>query len=236
MKHNILGVITARGGSKGIPRKNIIKINGKPLIQYTIDEALKSHHLTKTIVSTEDEEIANIARDLGAEVPFMRPRKLAEDHVLSIDVVKHALLEMEKIDKIKYNIIILLQPTSPFRKSEDIDNGIDLLLRGRTDSVVGVVRVGGHHPLRMKRVVNDGWLVNYIDQGFEDMRPRQILPPVYRRNGTLYISWRNIVMGGTMVGENCKAYIMPPERSLDIDTKFDLIIAEHMIKEENERK
>ena len=107
MKNRILGVITARGGSKGIPRKNIIKIAGKPLIQYTIDAALASHHLDKVVVSTDDEEIAEISKSLGAEVPFMRPKELAEDHVLSIDVVKHALSEVEKADKKKYNIIVL---------------------------------------------------------------------------------------------------------------------------------
>ena len=230
MKHNIIGIIPARGGSKGIPRKNLIKLMGKPLIQYTIEQGLESHYLNKVVVSTEDKEIANLSKSLGAEVPFLRPKKLAEDNVVSIDVVQHTLKKMEEIDKKKYNIIVLLQPTSPLRKSDDIDNGIELLLRGKADSVVGVVRTHTH-PFRMKRVVNDGWLINYIDQGFEDMRPRQTLPPVYVRNGTLYISWRSVVLSGTMVGPNCMAYIMSKERSIDIDSKFDLIIAENILKE-----
>jgi len=231
MKNNIIGVIPARGGSKGVPRKNLIHLLDKPLIQYTIEEALDSHHLSKVIVSTDDKEIANLSKSLGAEVPFMRPPKLATDAALSIDVMMHALKKMEDLDKKRYNILVMLQPTTPFRTSQDIDNGIELLLRGGADSVISVVNVGAHHPLRMKRIVNDGWLINYIEQGMEDMRPRQELPPVYIRNGSLYITWRNVLLQGSFVGSNCKAYIMPPERSVNIDTKFDIILAEYLLRE-----
>lgn len=232
MRNNILGIIPARGGSKGVPRKNIIHICGKPLIQYTIEHAMKSHNLDKVIVSTDDKEIADISVSLGAEVPFMRPVELSTDTALTVDVVEHALKKMEEIDDIKYNIAVLLQPTTPFRTGQDIDNGIELLLRGVVDSVVSVVNVGAYHPLRMKRIVNDGWLINYVDQGFENMSPRQTLPPVYIRNGALYITWCNVVMSGTMVGDNCKAYIMPPERSVNIDSKFDIILSEYLIGKE----
>lgn len=231
MKNNIIGVIPARGGSKGVPRKNLIHLLDKPLIQYTIEEALDSHHLSKVIVSTDDKEIANLSKSLGAEVPFMRPPKLATDAALSIEVMMHALKKMEDLDKKRYNILVMLQPTTPFRTSQDIDNGIELLLRGGADSVISVVNVGAHHPLRMKRIVNDGWLINYIEQGTEDMRPRQELPPVYIRNGSLYITWRNVLLQGSFVGSNCKAYIMPPERSVNIDTKFDIILAEYLLRE-----
>ncbi len=231
MKNNIIGVIPARGGSKGVPRKNLIHLLDKPLIQYTIEEALDSHHLSKVIVSTDDKEIANLSKSLGAEVPFMRPPKLATDAALSIDVMMHALKKMEDLDKKRYNILVMLQPTTLFRTSQDIDNGIELLLRGGADSVISVVNVGAHHPLRMKRIVNDGWLINYIEQGTEDMRPRQELPPVYIRNGSLYITWRNVLLQGSFVGSNCKAYIMPPERSVNIDTKFDIILAEYLLRE-----
>lgn len=231
MKHNVLGVIPARGGSKGVPRKNLIHLLNKPLIEYTIKEALDSHHLDKVIVSTDDEEIAEISKSLGAEVPFVRPAELATDSALSIDVVIHALKTMGELDQKKYQIIVMLQPTTPFRTSNDIDNGIELLLRGGVDSVISVVNVGAHHPLRMKRIIHDGWLINYIEQGKEDMRPRQELPPVYIRNGSLYITWRNVILSGSFVGTNCKAYIMPPERSVNIDTKFDIILAEYLLKE-----
>jgi CMP-N-acetylneuraminic acid synthetase len=229
MKTNILGIIPARGGSKGVPKKNIIPLLGKPLIQYTIEESLKSKKLDKVIVSTDDEEIAEISKSLKAEVPFIRPAELATDTAIAVDVIKHAILKMEDLDKKRYHIVVMLQPTSPLRTSRDIDNAIGLL-KGEVDSAVSVVDVGEHHPLRMHRLVNDGWLINYIHQGKRDTRPRQELPPVYLRNGAIYIARRNVIFSGDVVGKNCKAYIMPPEKSINIDTKLDLILAEYLLK------
>ncbi|MFH1101119.1 MAG: acylneuraminate cytidylyltransferase family protein [Methanobacteriota archaeon] len=234
---NILGIIPARGGSKAIPKKNIIPLAGKPLIQYTIDAALHSKMITKVIVSTDSKEIATLSKKLGAEVPFIRPKHLATDTAKTLDVTIHAIHQMEKKDKKTYDIAVLLQPTTPLRKSKHIDEALQLLIKHKkdTDSVISVVDVGANHPLRMKRIVN-GILVNYIDQGHEDTRPRQHLPPVYIRNGALYIAWRDVLLTGSITGKKSRAYLMPPEYSINIDTNLDIPLAEYLLRKEKQKK
>ena len=230
-----IGIIPARGGSKGIPRKNLAPLLGKPLLAYTIEAAKASQFLTDIVVSTEDQEIGTVSRDWGAQVPFYRPAELATDKALSVPVVLHALREMEQITSKPYDIVVMLQPTSPLRSAHDIDSGIQLLLDTGADSVISVVDVGGHHPFRMKRVVGQNILINYIDQGFEDMRPRQELPPVYIRSGALYIVRRSILADQqTFVGRDCRAYVMPEHRAINIDTRMDLILAEQLLRQAGE--
>ena len=222
----ILAVIPARGGSKGIPNKNIIDIGGSPLIKYTIDAALNSKALTHCVVSTDSETISEIAKSYGALVPFRRPEELSNDTALSLPVIQHAVYFMEEQYAQLYDAVVMLQPTTPLRTSEDIDAALNLLFTKCADSVISVVDVEGYHPLRMKRVV-DGHLINYIDQGQEDMRPRQDLPPVYIRNGAIYAIMRDILMDkDSFVGQDSRAYIMPPERSVNIDTNRDLLLAQ----------
>ena len=228
---NILAVIPARGGSKGIPRKNIVKINDRPLIDYTIQAALQVSRINHVIVSTEDEEIASISRGLGAEVPFMRPNHLAVDQAQSAPVVIDALYRMEEINNIKYDAVLMLQPTSPLRTSKHIEKALDLFFSQECDSVVSVVSVGGTHPFRMKRLVDDR-LVNYIDQGFWDMRPRQELPPVYIRNGSIYLIERDVLINkGQMIGEKCLGMVMGDKESINIDSPLDLKLAELLLEE-----
>jgi len=222
---NILAVIPARGGSKGIANKNIIDIGGNPLIKYTIDAASGSDMITDYVVSTDSDAIADVAKSCGALVPFKRPGHLSNDKALSLPVIQHAVEFMEVEQGYQYDLVIMLQPTTPLRQTKDIDNAINLLFNTNADSVISVVEVEGHHPLRMKRVV-DGRLINYIDQGHEDMRPRQELPPVYIRNGAIYATMRNTLMKeNSFVGVDSRAYIMPPERSVNIDTMKDLSLA-----------
>ena len=217
----ILGVIPARGGSKSIPNKNIIELNGNPLIKYTIDAALGSKLLTHCIVSTDSDSIASVAKSCGALVPD----HLSDDDALSLPVVQHAVQFMENDQQYKYDAVIMLQPTTPLRLTSDIDNTINLLFDTNSDSVISVVEVGGYHPLRMKRIV-EGYLINYIDQGQEDMRPRQKLPPVYIRNGAIYATRRDVLLKNeSFIGENSRAYIMPNERSVNIDTFADFLLA-----------
>ncbi|MBI2890110.1 MAG: acylneuraminate cytidylyltransferase family protein [Nitrospirae bacterium] len=226
----ILGVIPARGGSKGIPRKNLVPLAGKPLMAYTIEAAKGSRLLADIVVSTEDEEIAKISRDLGVPVPFLRPTELATDAARSLPVVQHAVREMERRAGAPYEIIVMLQPTSPLRTAADIDAGIQLLMDSGADSVVSVVDVGGYHPYRMKKIVDENRLVNFVDQGIEDMRPRQELPPVYIRSGALYVSKRTVVMDqNTLVGADCRAQIVSPDRAINIDSIEDLYLAEYFI-------
>ena len=225
-KKRILGVIPARGGSKSIPNKNIIELNGNPLIKYTIDAALESKLLTHCIVSTDSDAIASVAKSCGALVPFKRPDHLSGDDTLSLPVVQHAVQFMENDQQYKYDAVIMLQPTSPLRLTSDIDNTINLLFDTNSDSVISVVEVEGYHPLRMARIV-EGYLINYIDQGQEDMRPRQKLPPVYIRNGAIYATRRDVLMeDDSWVGDDVRAYVMSLDRSVNIDTFADLLLAE----------
>ena len=228
MKNNekILAIIPARGGSKGIPNKNIIDIGGNPLIKYTIDSALGSKNLTHCVVSTDSDEIADVVKSCGALAPFKRPKHLSDDKALSLPVMQHAVEYMEAKQGYQYDLVVMLQPTTPLRQTKDIDSAINLLIDTNADSVISVVEVEGHHPLRMKRII-DGRLVNYIDQGKEDMRPRQDLPPVYIRNGAIYATKRDILMEkDSFVGADSRAYVMPSERSVNIDTFRDLLLAQ----------
>lgn len=221
----ILAVIPARGGSKGVKDKNIAEIGGSPLIKYTIDAAKKSNMLTHCIVSTDSEKISSVAKSCGGIVPFRRPKHLSDDGALSLPVMQHAVKFMESLHGFQYDIVIMLQPTTPLRTAEDIDNSINLLMDVNADSVISVVEVEGHHPLRMKRVVG-GRLVNYIDQGHEDMRPRQELPPVYIRNGAIYATTRKVLMiENSFSGKDSYAYVMTHDRSINIDTYQDLLVA-----------
>lgn len=230
---NVLGIIPARGGSKGIPGKNLAPVDGSPLIAYTIEAARQAKLLTRCVVSTDDENIASVARGLGADVPFLRPAALATDDALTFPVLLHALEHVEREDGRAYQIVVLLQPTTPLRTAEDIDEGVRMLTDRGADSVVSVVDVGGHHPFRMKRLLDDGRLVNYIDQGFEDMRPRQQLPPVYIRSGALYITRRSVMMEQQrLIGDRCFGLVIPPERSINVDQTTDLYVAERLLAEQ----
>jgi CMP-N-acetylneuraminic acid synthetase len=205
-------------------------------VAYTIEAGLSARLLADVVVSTEDEEIATVCRERGAQVPFLRPAELATDRAPSLPVVQHAVREMEGRAGRPYDVVVMLQPTTPLRQAADIDAGIELLIRTGADSVVSVVDVGGVHPFRMKRVVDDNRLINYIDQGFEDMRPRQELPAVYIRSGALYIARRDIVMEqNSFVGRDCRAYIMDEERAVNIDTPNELVLAEYLIGKAGER-
>jgi|TARA_B110000971_G_scaffold124666_1_gene127600 CMP-N,N'-diacetyllegionaminic acid synthase len=225
----ILGVIPARAGSKGIPNKNIIDIGDQPLIKYTIDAALGSTMITDCIVSTDSDDIASLAESLGSSAPFIRPKNLSDDKALSLPVIQHAVNFMEKKYAIRYDVVIMLQPTTPLRTSEDIDKSLTALMSEKLDSVISVVEVEGNHPLRMKRIVNNR-LVNYVDQGHEDMRPRQELPKVYIRNGAIYATLRDVlIVGDSFVGENSYPYVMSKEKSINIDTISDLYLAQTYI-------
>jgi CMP-N-acetylneuraminic acid synthetase len=226
-----LAVIPARGGSKGIPRKNLAMLAGRPLIAHMIGHALAVDLINDLVVSTEDEEIAETARALGAQVPFLRPAELAGDRVPSLPVVQHAVTEMERRRGARYDFVVLLQATAPLCRPEDIRACLTKLAQGNCDSAVTVVRVASHHPFRLKRIVGDDLLINYIDQGFEDMRPRQVLPPVFKRSGAAYASTRRVVMEeGALVGTLARAVVVPDHTGLDIDGPLDLALAELILK------
>ena len=227
----ILSIIPARGGSKSVPRKNIAPIAGKPLIYHTISEALKVEQIDDLVVSTEDPEIADISKSLGAQVPFLRPAELASDQAQAHPVLKHCLEFMEKKREITYDAVLMLQPTSPLRTSSHIITALNLMEQNECDSVVSVVSVGGEHPFRMKRLIGNR-VINYIEQGFEDMRPRQVLPKVFIRNGAIYLSKQKLIAAkNTIVGENCLGFEMSADESINIDTRHDFMLAELLLKE-----
>lgn len=227
----VLGIIPARGGSKGVPRKNIKLLGGKPLIAYTIEAALESG-LDSVVVSTDDEEIAEIAKEYRAEVPFMRPGNLASDTAASMPVAIHALHEMERINDTLYDAVMLLQPTTPFRTSADIDEAIRLIEEKQSDSVISVVDVGGTHPARMKYLKND-FLIDPPFCEAKEGQNRQELEPMYIRNGAIYLTRRDVLLKGTYKGNSCVALIMPSLRSVNIDTLFDFDYAEWLHTKQN---
>lgn len=225
----ILTVIPARGGSKSVLKKNIKSLNGRPLIEYTFDSLKHIDFDTDIIVSTDDKEIANISVKNKINVPFIRPSDLSSDTALTKDVLLHALKFMEKEKKIKYSSILLLQPTSPFRTSSDINDSVKRFKSGDYDSLVSVTDVCGNHPFRMKEI-NNGYLYNFIEQGFEDMRPRQELTKVYIRNGSIYLMNRSVLLNNNVVGERCCPYVMDELSSINIDTVLDFKLAELISK------
>ena len=229
----ILGVIPARGGSKSIKNKNMSEINGKPLIYYTIKEALKSTFISDLVVSSDDESIINYSTKLGAVAPFKRPKNLSTDNALSASVVYHALEYMESLRSINYDLVIMLQPTSPFRKVKHIDESIKLIINKNSDSLVSVVNVDGYHPYRMKKFSKD-YVLNYIDQGFEDMRPRQSLPKVFIRNGAIYIvKCEYFKKNKNLVGQKCLGYEMDLKESVNIDNEIDLLVSKTIMEKQD---
>lgn len=238
-KYKILAVIPARGGSKGVPRKNIRKLGGKPLICRMINSAIKSKMITHVALSSEDKEILSVANKCGkGNKKFFlvnRPQKLALDSTPSLPVVQHAVEDIEKREKIKFDYIVLLQPISPFIYADDIDKSVKKLIKTKADSVVSVYRVsGGMHPIKMKKIVNDR-LLQYVDGMKETIFRRQDLAPVYKRNGGIYAVTRRVIMKnifphGFFMGKTVRPYIMPAERSIDIDTEIDFLLAEIMEK------
>jgi N-acylneuraminate cytidylyltransferase/CMP-N,N'-diacetyllegionaminic acid synthase len=221
---SILGLIPARSGSKRLLRKNVRLLMGKPLIAWTIEQALASRYLDRIVVSTDDQDIANISTQYGADVPFLRPKILATDNAKSIDVILHAMNWMEGHDR-AYDLLMLLQPTSPLRTKYDIDNAIKLLFRKKALSIISVCEVG-EHPLWSNSLPKNGSMKNFIRPELIN-KSKQDLPKFYRLNGAIYLAfWNYLKKEKRFLGNKSFAYIMPRERSVDIDEEIDLIVAE----------
>jgi len=220
----ILAIIPARGGSKGLPGKNIRPFCGKPLISWTISQALASRYLDKVVVSTDDKKIAARSLKFGACVPFFRPKKLATSTSNIIDVVIHALDFFGK-KHINYDLVMLLQPTSPLRTNEDIDKTIGLFFEKKASAVISVCRCE-HHPWWSVALSKGSKIEKFQGTG-QLHKNRQSLPDFYRINGAVYVAQVNYLKENHgFLGKSTFAYIMPPERSVDIDTNWDLIIAQ----------
>jgi len=220
---NVLGIIPARGGSKSIPRKNLVLLGGKPLIQWTI-EAAQHSQLAQLVVSTDDPEIMQVARALQVDVPELRPAHLASDEAKTIDTAKHVLSATEG----EFDAVMILQPTSPLRSSSDIDSCLKMLDTSDADSVISVVDVGGYHPARMKYLEGNQLIDPTFAESVEN-QPRQELRPMYIRNGAIYLTRTAVIRGGSFKGSKSLGYVMPAERSVNIDDPIDLRVAEALL-------
>jgi CMP-N-acetylneuraminic acid synthetase len=226
----VLGIVPARGGSKGIPRKNIALLGGKPLIAYTANAALGARRLSRIVLSTEDEEIAEVGRRYGLEVPFLRPRELAQDDTPALPVLQHVVRRLEAMGD-RFDAIFTLQPTNPLRRSEDIDGAIDLLERTGADSVISFVPVGDKHPARMKYLDDRGRVIDPpFGEAVEGQR-RQDLPKLYLREGSVYLTKRDVLMLQQSIrGRDCRAWLVDPDRACNIDGPVDWLLAEALLK------
>lgn len=224
----VLGVVPARGGSKGIPNKNLAMLAGRPLLAYTADAVHASRRLTRCMVSTDDAGIAEAARSLGLEVPFMRPSELASDDAPMLPVLLHAAREIAR-GGFTVDAVVLLQPTSPLRRAAHVDAAIDLLESTGADSVVSVVEVPHQfNPVSVMRLEN-GRLRPFVDGPF--IARRQDKPQVYARNGPAVLAVRvRVLEAGSLYGNDCRPLIMDASESLDIDGPDDLALAELFLK------
>lgn len=233
----ILAIIPARGGSKGIPQKNIKPLNDKPLIAYSIDAALESKLIDRVIVSTEDRKIAQISKKYGAEIPFLRPKELAKDKSPAIDVILHSIDWLEN-QKQYFDIIVLLEPTSPLRQTEDIDKCIKILINTkRAKAIVSIAKLESCHP-EFNVILNKKGFIKKLNgsTNFKALR-RQDLSKVYFFDGTIYASYINTIKEKKTFYHNLTfGYIVPRYKSLEIDEPFDLILAEALIKAKKQGK
>lgn len=226
----ILAIIPARGGSKGIPKKNIVKIEGKPLIAYTIEAAKNSKYLDKIVVSTEDLQIKEIAEDYGGEVPFLRPKELGQDNSRTIDCVIHALEILKNRSK-EYDYIVLLQCTNPLRESWHIDEAIEKIIDENKSSLVSVSKVE-EHPIFMRTIDAEGSLRKILNSE-SDVR-RQDLQEVYKINGAIYIQKLDSKFSEkTSFNDGELAYILENKFSVDIDGCLDIKKVEYYLKKRN---
>ena len=229
MKKNILGITLARGGSKGIKGKNLALINGKPLIYYTIKEALKCSKLSNYIVSTDSHEIKKIAKKYKASVPFTRPKKFSKDRSSSASAIKHALLECEKIYKKKFDYVVELMATNPLKTVIDINNVIKILLKNDADSVIAVNQLYDNHPARIKKIIN-GKLYDFVIKEKLETRRQDLKPNAYIRSGSIYaMSRKYVIQNKRYFSGKSFAYILPHQRAINIDNENDLIIAKKKI-------
>ncbi len=224
-QHKKICIVLARGGSKGIPQKNIVDFCGKPLLSWTLSAAINSGAFDRIVVSTDSEEIKAAAIAAGAEVPFMRDEKLSRDNVLSAVALKDAVLKCEDIYNEKYGIVCELQATSPLRTADDVKSAHDLFFRNsHADSLYSVYELNHFHPKKIKKI-NDAGMIESMCTHFTERKigRRQDAEKFYLRNGAIFIMKREVLIDTSeRVGQKCLAYVMPEERSLNIDTQLDL--------------
>ena len=230
-KYKILAITLARGGSKGIKNKNIKKISGKPLIFYTIKEALKSNLISDYIVATDSQDISNISKKLGAKVPFLRPKKYSTDKASSVSALKHAVIWMENEHNIKYDFVIELMCTNPLKTKSDIESVIKKLIKTKADSVIAVNKLEDHHPRRIKKIVNDK-IVDFCLNEKKESRRQDLKPDAYIRSGSIYGMKRDYLIkkNRRYGGNNSRPYVLDSKKAINIDSNIDFVIAKEILK------
>jgi CMP-N-acetylneuraminic acid synthetase len=231
----VLGVVTARGGSKGLPGKNLRLLAGKPLVAHTIDAARESRAFDRLVLSTDDDAIADASRSRGCDVPFMRPAELALDETPHLPVLQHAVAWLREYQRYVPDAVMILQPTSPLRSAADITNAVALLETSGADSVVSVSEVPAHYnPMRTLRLDDGGFATLFVSGQAVRRRinRRQDMPQAWTMNGAIYL-FRTSVLDGpdaSLYGDRTAAYVMPAERGISIDTLDDWNDAERFLE------
>lgn len=229
---DILGLITARGGSKRLPGKNVRPLFGKPLIAWTAEAAFKSRSVTSVMITTDDEQIAGVCKGLGVEVPFIRPAALAQDDTPHMAVLEHAVGWLKDNKSALPEYILVLQPTSPLRTAEDIDAAAEIARQKNADAVIGVCELQ-RNPTLMWSLSADGRLCEAKEQNpmyYSKQKPGRFVVP----NGAIYLIRTAVLMKDkTLYPANSFPHIMPAQRSLDVDTLWDFQLAEMILKDEN---
>jgi len=221
---SVLALIPARGNSKGLPGKNIKRLGGKPLINWTIEAAKNSQYIDDTVLSSEDPEIINTARDAGCHVPFVRPSSLAQDNSSVIDVILHAIEHVASFD-----ILVLLQPTSPFRNHLQINQALEAFIHSDAESCVSVCKPHVS-PYWMYKTDDNNYLTELLDSEYSHQQ-RQALPTIYALNGALYIITReHFLQTRKLVGKSTIPFIMDSITSLDIDYALDFYMAQTIVE------
>ena len=228
----ILTIIPARGGSKGIKLKNLSKINGKPLVAFSIEHSLASKLINRTIVSTDNEEIAKVSEEYGAEIPVFRSKELSGDRVLDLPVFEHMLTYLKEEENYEPEIVVHLRPTSPYRKAEWVDSAIKLLIENSSADSIRSVSEPSHHPYRVFEIKN-----KYLFPLMHEKHPepyllrRQDLPKMYYYNCVIDVTKASTIFNKkSMTGDKMLPYIMKPEDSIDIDKPMDLEFAKFFLK------
>lgn len=229
---NILGIIPARGGSKRVPRKNVRLLNGKPLVAWVIEAARLVEEIDSLVVSSDDDEILTIAEDYDAHLPLLRPDEFATDSSPAIDYVKHALEMIEAKEGTYFDAVVILQPSSPLTLPRDISATIELLKSSGAETAVSVVQLEhAIHPVKLK-VMEEDKLLPYLEEERGRMSEND-LPKLFVRNCAVYATRRNVIDRGEIIGADCRGFVMPRERSVDINDEMDFLFAEFLSRRSN---
>ena len=230
----ILCIITARKNSKGLSDKNIKKLNGKPLVSWPILTGLESKYVDDVIVSTDCNNISDIAKNYGAEVPFIRPANLAEDDSLSSDVILHAL-SFDMIKSKNYDYFVLLEPTSPLTESTDVDAALERVIENKYSSLVSITKVTGSHPSFCVELSENNTIIPFDKKSIKNIARRQDVRPLYNYDGSLYVSnVKEFIKNKSLFHDKTAGFVMPSWKSIEIDSLLDFYIVETILKNKAE--